>query len=472
MSDLYPKHKSPIWGGRFTQSPADSMQKINASIAYDKTLYRQDIEGSKAHATMLCAVGILSTKECAAILQGLEDIAHEIENDAFPFSDALEDIHMNIEARLVARIGAAGKKLHTARSRNDQVATDLRLWMRGAIDDLNQQITMLQTALINKADAHCETLMPGYTHLQTAQPISFGFHLMAYVEMLQRDKTRLIDCQKRLNESPLGAAALAGTSHPIDRHMTAEYLGFEKPMANALDSVSARDFAVEFLSAAAICATHLSRLAEEIVLWSTDRFHFIQLSDAFTTGSSIMPQKRNPDAAELVRAKPGRIIGDLTALLIVLKGVPLAYGKDMQEDKEPIFDAQNTLTLSLAVMTGMIDDMHIHADHMRAALKYGHPTATDCADFLVAQGMAFRDAHHVTGELVGLADAHHKGLEELSLEQIQTLLPEMDERIFDVLAIDKAVAMRQSYGGTAPQQVKNHIALARANYLKTCQKAS
>ena len=351
------KKASTIWGGRFADGPSQLMQEINASISFDKTLYRQDIAGSIAHAKMLADQNILTADDRDQIISGLQQIEKDIAAGTFTFSNQLEDIHMNIETRLVELIGDPGKRLHTARSRNDQVATDLRLWLREAITDIDGMLAGLQEALLDQAEAHSETVMPGYTHLQTAQPITFGFHLMAYVQMFGRDRSRFADCSKRMNESPLGAAALAGTSHPIDRHKTASLLDFEQPMANAMDAVSARDFAVEFMSAASICSTHLSRLAEEIVIWSTDRFAFISLSDAYTTGSSIMPQKRNPDAAELIRAKPGRIMGDMVALLTVLKGLPLAYGKDMQEDKEPVFDANKSLCISLMAMTGMIEDM-------------------------------------------------------------------------------------------------------------------
>ena len=374
---------SAVWGGRFEQGPSELLQAINASISYDQKLWQQDIAASKAHAKMLAEEGIITASDFEAIEDGLTKIATEIEGGDFSFSVTLEDIHMNIESRLAELIGAPAKRLHTARSRNDQVATDTRLWLRDAIDRLDQQLRDLQAALITQASHHTQSLMPGYTHLQTAQPISFGFHLMAYVEMFGRDRSRFSDCRKRLNESPLGAAALAGTPHPIDRHKTAKWLGFDTPMANAMDAVSARDFAVEFLADAAICATHLSRLAEEIVIWSTDRFGFIRLSDAYATGSSIMPQKRNPDAAELVRAKPGRIMGALVTVLTVLKGLPLAYSKDMQEDKEPIFDAEQALSLSLRAMSGMIGDMSVNTEAMRTALSQGHPAATDLADHLV-----------------------------------------------------------------------------------------
>ena len=458
---------SAIWGGRFAGGPSQLMTDINASISYDRAMYKQDIAGSVAHATMLAGQKIITEADLSAICEGLATIEQEISDGVFEFSDALEDIHMNIESRLASLIGDPARRLHTARSRNDQVATDIRLWLREAIEQLDSQLAALQEALIDQAEAHITTVMPGYTHLQTAQPVSFGFHLMAYVEMFGRDRGRFSDARKRLNESPLGAAALAGTPHPIDRHQTASLLRFARPMPNAMDAVSARDFAIEFLAAAAICATHLSRLAEEIVIWSTDRFGFISLSDAFTTGSSIMPQKRNPDAAELVRAKPGRIIGDLLALLTVLKGLPLAYGKDMQEDKEPVFDAESSLSLSLAAMTGMIADLTAHPEAMRAALEKGHPTATDLADYLVrVLNMPFRDAHHVTGKLVALADQQGCALDGLSLADMQAIEPRLEATIFEVLSIDSALQARDSFGGTAPAEVAAHIKAARAAFLK------
>ena len=458
---------SAIWGGRFAGGPSQLMTDINASISYDKAMYKQDIAGSVAHATMLAGQKIITEADLSAICDGLATIEQEISDGVFEFSDALEDIHMNIESRLASLIGDPARRLHTARSRNDQVATDIRLWLREAIEQLDSQLAALQKALMDQAEAHITTVMPGYTHLQTAQPVSFGFHLMAYVEMFGRDRGRFADACKRLNESPLGAAALAGTPHPIDRHQTASLLGFARPMPNAMDAVSARDFAIEFLAAAAICATHLSRLAEEVVIWSTDRFGFISLSDAFTTGSSIMPQKRNPDAAELVRAKPGRIIGDLLALLTVLKGLPLAYGKDMQEDKEPVFDAESSLSLSLAAMTGMIADLTAHPDAMRAALEKGHPTATDLADYLVrVLNMPFRDAHHVTGKLVALADKQGCALDGLSLADMQAVEPRLEASIFEVLSIDSALQARDSFGGTAPSEVAAHIKAARIAILK------
>ena len=460
------KKASAIWGGRFAGGPSQLMQDINASIAYDKTLYRQDIAGSIAHARMLADQNILTAEDRDQIISGLQQIETEIASGAFVFSEQLEDIHMNIETRLAELIGDPARRLHTARSRNDQVATDIRLWLREAIAETDKLLTGLQQALLDQAETHADTVMPGYTHLQTAQPITFGFHLMAYVEMFGRDRGRFADCAMRLNESPLGSAALAGTSHPIDRHQTASLLGFDRPMANAMDGVSARDFAVEFLSAAAICATHLSRLAEEIVIWSTDRFAFISLSDAFTTGSSIMPQKRNPDAAELIRAKPGRITGDLVSLLTVLKGLPLAYGKDMQEDKEPVFDAEKSLSVSLMAMTGMIEDMTAHPEAMRLALSKGHPSATDLADYLVAElNIPFRTAHHITGTLVALADENACGLEDLSLADLQNVEPRLTEQARAVLSVDHAVAARTSFGGTAPDEVRARIAEARDRFL-------
>ena len=457
--------KSAIWGGRFAGGPSQLMQDINASISYDQKLYRQDIAGSKAHASMLAAQGILTRQDEEAIHKGLSQIEQEIADGTFTFQESLEDIHMNIETRLSELIGDAARRLHTARSRNDQVATDLRLWLRDRIEDIDIALGHLQDALLGQAQKHASTLMPGFTHLQTAQPVTFGFHLMAYVEMIGRDRGRMRDCNARVNESPLGAAALAGTSFPIDRHATADALGFARPMENAMDAVSSRDFAVEFLAASALCATHLSRLAEEIVIWSTDRFGFISLSDAFTTGSSIMPQKRNPDAAELVRAKPGRIMGGLVTLLTVLKGLPLAYGKDMQEDKEPVFDAEANLMLAITAMTGMIADMTAKPEAMAAALKAGHPTATDLADFMVRElAMPFRDAHHASGSIVALADEKGCTLEELSFEDMAQVEPRLTPQVMDVLSVEGAAAARTSFGGTAPDEVLRQIAQARKNY--------
>ncbi len=459
------KQKSSIWGGRFRGGPSDLMQEINASITFDKALYAEDIQGSKAHAQMLEKQHIISPDDLKAIQQGLDKIHMEIASGAFSFSVELEDIHMNIETRLAELIGDPAKRLHTARSRNDQVATDIRLYVRNQIDELDVGLQQLQKNLLKKAGENTKTLMPGYTHLQTAQPISFGFHLAAYIEMIGRDRQRLQDCRKRVNESPLGAAALAGTSFPIDRHLTAKLLDFDRPMPNALDAVSARDFALEFTSAATICAIHLSRLAEEIVIWSTDRFNFIRLSDEFTTGSSIMPQKKNPDAAELIRAKPGRIMGHFISLATILKGLPLAYGKDMQEDKEPLFDTTKTLSISIAAMSGMIADMSINKAAMRDALQKGHPTATDLADFLVRNlGKAFRDAHHISGALVALADERGCALENLSLTEMQSIEPLLDENVYSVLKIEDACNARCSFGGTAASDVELRLAEAAIRF--------
>jgi argininosuccinate lyase len=442
------------WGGRFAGGPSAIMQEINASIGFDRKLWRQDIRGSLAHAAMLAKVGVIDAADEAAIRDGLAVIAQEIEAGQFPFSDALEDIHMNIEARLSERIGEAGKRLHTGRSRNDQVATDFRLWVRDAIDGLAAQVADLMRALAERAAAHAADPMPGFTHLQTAQPVTFGHHLLAYVEMLDRDRGRLADCRRRLNESPLGAAALAGTSFPIDREMTAHALGFDRPAANSLDAVSDRDFALEFLAAAAISAMHLSRLAEEIVIWCSAPWAFVRLSDAFTTGSSIMPQKRNPDAAELVRAKTGRITGALMALLTVMKGLPLAYAKDMQEDKEPVFDAAGAWALSLVAAAGMVRDLTPDTARMRALAGAGYATATDLADWLVRVArLPFRAAHHATGRLVALAEARGVDLAGLSLEEMRGVEPGITADVFSVLTVDASVASRTSYGGTAPENV-------------------
>ena len=447
------------WGGRFAAGPSLIMQEINASIGFDRKLWRQDIRGSLAHAAMLAKIGILDAADEQAIRGGLEAIAHEIESGTFPFDTALEDIHMNIEARLTERIGEAGRRLHTARSRNDQVATDFRLWVRDAIDGLDAQCADLMLALAERAAAHAADPMPGFTHLQTAQPVTFGHHLLAYVEMLSRDRGRLADCRARLNECPLGAAALAGTSFPIDRRMTATALGFDRPAANSLDAVSDRDFALEFLAAAAICAMHLSRFAEEIVIWSSAPFGFMRLSDAFTTGSSIMPQKRNPDAAELVRAKTGRVTGALVGLLTVMKGLPLAYAKDMQEDKEPVFDAAEAWALSLAAMAGMVRDMTPDLVRMRVFAGAGFATATDLADWLVrALRLPFRDAHHVTGALVARAEARGVDLAGLSLAEIQAVEPRITAEVFGVLTVDASVASRTSHGGTAGENVAREAA--------------
>jgi argininosuccinate lyase len=444
-----------MWGGRFSGSPDEIMEAINASIDFDRRLAPQDVAASKAHARMLAEAGIIGAEDAEAITSGLDTILREIEAGDFRFSRALEDIHTHVEARLAELIGPAAGRLHTARSRNDQVATDLRLFVRDALDALDGLLAGYQRALAEKAHAHAGTVMPGFTHLQTAQPITFGHHLLAYVEMAGRDRGRFADARARLNESPLGAAALAGTSFPIDRAATARALGFARPMGNALDAVSARDFAVEVLAAAAICAMHLSRLAEEIVIWSSAEFGFVALSDRFTTGSSIMPQKRNPDAAELVRAKTGRITGALVALLMVMKGLPMAYGKDMQEDKEQVFDALDTLELCLAAMAGMVSDMEPDARRMAARAQEGFSTATDLADWLVrAAGLPFREAHGVAGKVVARAEALGKRLAELDLATLQAVDPRITEGVFDVLSVENSVASRTSHGGTAPAEVR------------------
>ncbi|CAN5122354.1 argininosuccinate lyase [soil metagenome] len=448
-----------MWGGRFASGPDAIMEEINASIGFDQRLFRQDIQGSLAHAAMLEAQGIISKADAAEIRRGLEAVEAEIAAGTFTFSRALEDIHMNIEQRLKELIGAPAGRLHTARSRNDQVATDFRLYIRETTDHLGNQIRELQRALAEKALAHAATVMPGFTHLQVAQPVTFGHHLLAYVEMLDRDRGRFADARRRMNESPLGAAALAGTSFPIDPAMTAKTLGFDRPMRNSIDAVSDRDFALEILAAAAISATHLSRLAEELVIWSTAQFRFVKLSDKFTTGSSIMPQKRNPDAAELVRAKTGRILGALTALLVVVKGLPLAYGKDMQEDKEPAFDALDNFSLSLAAMTGMIRDLEPDVEVMRKAAAQGFSTATDLADWLVRElKLPFRDAHHVTGSLVALAEKKGCDLAGLSLADMKSIHADITDGIFSVLTVESSVASRKSIGGTAPGNVRREAA--------------
>ncbi|MEQ8602276.1 MAG: argininosuccinate lyase [Marivibrio sp.] len=455
-----------MWGGRFAAGPAAVMQEINASIDVDRRFATEDIRGSKAHASMLAAQGIIAEADRDAILDGLTRIEAEIGEGRFAFKAELEDIHMNVEARLKELIGEPAGRLHTARSRNDQVATDFRLWLRGAIDGLEAAMADLQRALIERAEASADVLMPGYTHLQAAQPVTFGHHLMAYVEMVGRDRGRMADCRKRLNECPLGAAALAGTSFPIDREATARALDFDRPTLNSMDSVAARDFALEFLAAASIHATHLSRLAEEIVIWMSEPFGFITLSDAFTTGSSIMPQKKNPDAAELVRAKPGRILGAFVALSSVMKGLPMTYGKDMQEDKEPVFDAADSLMLAVAAMAGMVDDMRPNADNMRAALLKGFPTATDLADWLVrVLGLPFREAHHVTGALVRTAEETGCGLADLSLATMQAVEGRITEDIYSVLTPEASAASRTSLGGTAPDNVRAAAEVARERFL-------
>ena len=455
------------WGGRFSGGPAEVMEKINASIGFDQRLFAQDIAGSRAHADMLVAQGILSPEDGKAINDGLDTISREMEAGKFEFSQALEDIHMNIEARLRTLIGEPAGRLHTARSRNDQVATDFRLWVRDAIDGLDEQLRALQATLIDRAEQHAALVMPGFTHLQTAQPVTFGHHLLAYVEMFGRDRGRFADCRRRLNESPLGAGALAGTSFPIDRQATAAALGFDRPMANSLDAVADRDFALEFLSTVAIAMTHVSRLSEEIVIWCSDGFGFVRLSDAYTTGSSMMPQKRNPDAAELSRAKAGRVFGDLMTLLTVMKGLPLAYSKDMQEDKEPVFDAADSLALALAATTGMIGDLEPVPDAMRAAASKGYPTATDLADWLVSvAGLPFREAHHVTGEIVKAAEARGVMLDQFPVADMQAIEARITDDVLSVLSLDAALARRTSEGGTAPDNVRAAAAAARKRFLE------
>ncbi|RIK95093.1 MAG: argininosuccinate lyase [Proteobacteria bacterium] len=451
-----------LWGGRFGAGPAEIMEKINASIGFDHRLYRQDIAGSRAHCRMLVAQRIIAEADGAAILQGLDQVEAEIAAGKMVFDPKLEDIHMHVESRLKEIIGEAAGRLHTARSRNDQVATDFRLWVRDAIDAIDGALHELLAALIDRAEEYADAVMPGFTHLQAAQPVTFGHHLLAYGEMFSRDRGRLADCRRRLNECPLGSAALAGTSYPIDRDMTAAALGFDRPAANSLDAVSDRDFALEFLSAASITAVHLSRLAEEIVLWASAQFGFISLSDAFTTGSSIMPQKRNPDAAELARAKAGRVIGALNSLLIVMKGLPLAYSKDMQEDKEATFDAANALALSLAAMTGMVRDLTANRQRMASAAGVGFTTATDLADWLVQRlAMPFRRAHHVAGALVKLAEEKGCGLEALTLPDMQTVEPAITAEVFTVLGVENSVKSRTSFGGTAPTRVREAARRAR-----------
>ncbi len=461
------QNNSKIWGGRFSSSSNKLMEEFNSSIQFDKKLYKQDIEASIVHAEMLCKQKIISEKDFKLIKTGLNKIKTEISNNNFTFSIKLEDIHMNIENRLVDLIGDAGKKLHTGRSRNDQVATDIKLWLRDSIDQIEINLKLLQKTLIDKSELYYDMLMPGYTHLQVAQPVTFGHHLLAYVEMLGRDRGRLTDCRKRLNELPLGSAALAGTSYPIDRDFVSKKLGFDKPTKNSMDGVSDRDFAVEFMSAASLIAIHLSRLAEELVIWSSDRFNFIKLPESFTTGSSIMPQKRNPDAAELIRAKPGRIFGNMLSLMTVLKGLPMTYGKDMQEDKEPIFDTARTIQMCIVNMDGMIKGLQPIPNNMIEALQKGFPTATDLADYLVINlDIPFRDAHHLTGRIVLLAEEKDCTLESLSLKDIQKIIPEADNKILDVLKIQNSVSSRNSYGGTAPKNVLKAAREAKKRFLK------
>ena len=456
MSD---ETSNKMWGGRFQMSPSEIMEEINASIDYDKRMAREDIAGSKAHSAMLAGAGIITEADKQAIHKGLDQILGEIESGDFKYSRALEDVHMNVEARLKQLIGEPAGRLHTGRSRNDQVATDFRLYIRGQIDAFDAALSELQRALVAKAKVNAATVMPGFTHLQPAQPVTFGHHLLAYVEMFGRDRGRFQDARKRLNECPLGAAALAGTSFPIDREKTASALGFDRPTRNSLDSVSDRDFVLETLAAATICAVHLSRFSEEIVLWVTPQFGFLKLSDRFTTGSSIMPQKRNPDAAELCRAKVGRIAGALQSLVLVMKGLPLAYSKDMQEDKEVAFDALDSLRVAVSAMTGMVEDMESVPETMQKAAGYGFSTATDLADWLVRElKMPFRDAHHVTGSVVALAEKSGCDLGDLALEAMQSVEPRITEAVFSVLSVENSVASRTSYGGTAPHNVEKMAA--------------
>ena len=457
---------NPLWGGRFAEGPAAIMERINASVGFDWRLAPCDIQASKAHAAMLAACGIVSQGDNAAIQQGLDRIAAEVAAGEFVFDPALEDVHMNIEARLKALIGAPAGRLHTARSRNDQVATDLRLWLRETLDALDGGLRALQAALLAQAADHAATVMPGFTHQQPAQPVTFGHHLLAYVEMFGRDRGRFGDARRRLNESPLGAAALAGTSFAIDRAMTAAALGFDRPAANAMDAVSDRDFCLEFLAGAAIAAVHLSRLAEELILWTSPAFAFARLPEGLTTGSSIMPQKRNADAAELVRGKTGRIAGAFIALVAVLKGLPLAYGKDMQEDKEPVFDAAATLVLGISAMTAMIAELEVDEDAMRAMTAQGFLSATDLADWLVRRhDLAFRDAHASAGRLVRAAEEAGCGLDELPLEAMRAIEPRIDQSVYRVLSAEASVASRASFGGTAPQRVAEAVAAARRRFL-------
>jgi argininosuccinate lyase len=459
--------KPPVqqtWGARFASKPAELMTRINASIGFDKRMWREDVAASKAHAAMLRDQGIIGETDAAAILEGLDRIAAEYERDGVPERIDLEDIHMTIEQRLGELVGAAAGRLHTARSRNDQVATDFKLWVRDACDEAVSAIRELQRILVERADEHARTIMPGFTHLQVAQPVTLGHHLLAYYEMLRRDVSRFVDAGERLNQCPLGSAALAGTGFPIDRDATAKALGFDRPTANSVDGVSDRDFALDYLSAAAQCALHLSRLAEELILWATSAFGFVRLSDEYSTGSSIMPQKRNPDAAELVRGHSGRIVGALMALMVTMKGLPLAYSKDMQDDKEPVFEARDMLILSLQALGGMIETVEFIPERMRAAAAQGFSTATDLADWLVREAdVPFREAHHITGRAVKAAEERKCGLAELPLDLLREIDERIDERVFDVLSVEASVASRTSYGGTAPSQVREQIAKAKAD---------
>ncbi|VAV90844.1 Argininosuccinate lyase [hydrothermal vent metagenome] len=448
-----------MWGGRFAAGPDAIMQAINASIGFDQRLAAEDIAGSRAHAAMLASAGIISDSDADAMREGLLTILSEIEAGKFEFSEALEDIHMNVEVRLTELIGAPAGRLHTARSRNDQVATDFKLWVRGQLDEVEGALVTLLRACLAQAEAGADWVMPGFTHLQVAQPVTWGHHMMAYVEMFGRDLSRVRDARRRMNECPLGAGALAGTSFPIDREMTAKELGFDRPAANSLDAVSDRDFALEFLGCASICAMHLSRMAEELVIWSSAQFRFVALSDRYSTGSSMMPQKKNPDAAELIRAKIGRIFGANVALMLVMKGLPLTYSKDMQEDKELVFDAADNLMLALAAMAGMLGDLSANKAALEAAAGAGFSTATDLADWLVrVLDMPFRQAHHVTGALVAMAEAKGCDLSDLSLDEMQSVHEGIISEVFEVLGVHNSVASRVSYGGTAPAQVRVQIA--------------
>ncbi len=454
--------KAKPWGGRFTQSTDRFVESFTASVSFDKRLAPYDLEGSIAHARMLCKIGVLTEAECQAIVSGLTQILKEIERGEFPWSVALEDVHMNIEARLTELIGATGKKLHTARSRNDQVATDLRLWLRDQIDQILGELHRLQTALLDLAEREADTILPGFTHLQVAQPVTFGHHVLAWFEMLQRDRERLTDCRRRVNVMPLGAAALAGTSFPVDRFYTAQLLGFERPAANSLDAVSDRDFAIEFCACAALIMTHLSRCCEELVLWTSAQFDFLELPDAFCTGSSIMPQKKNPDVPELVRGKTGRVIGHLMALLTLMKAQPLAYNKDNQEDKEPVFDTVDTVLNCLRAFADLVPHLKPNRERMYEAARSGFATATDLADYLVRKGVPFRDAHEITGRAVRLALEQGCDLADLPLDLLQALSADIGADVYQVLTLEGSVAVRAHYGGTAPEQVKRAILEARA----------
>ena len=458
---------SPIWGGRFDGSPSEIMEHINASIDFDKRMYAQDITASKAHAAMLVKQEIISAEDGTQIREGLDQILNEIEDGSFEFKISLEDIHMNIESRLKEIVGDAAGRLHTARSRNDQVATDFKLWVREELDHLDSALKLLQETFINQAENHASTILPGFTHLQSAQPVTLGHHLLSYVEMIGRDRGRIKDCRRRLNENPLGSGALAGTSFPIDRDVTTTALGFDQPTTNSLDAVSDRDFALEYLSLASILSVHLSRLAEEIVVWASAPFSFINLPDSFSTGSSMLPQKRNPDAAELIRAKTGRVIGNLASLLIIMKGLPLAYSKDMQEDKEPVFDTADTLALTVKAMTGMFGEITYNIDKMLAAAKNANSNAIDLADWLVkVLGKPFREAHSISGKMVKLAEKQNRSLEELSLADMQSIEPGITNDVFNILNIDIALNARNSFGATAPKNVTKACAKARLKYLK------